>query len=509
MTSYAAAVVVLLTMPAAAQLSETVEVRVMEIEATVRDSQNNPVENLTRDDFIVTIDGKPAEISNFFIVQRGVIRDDVSAEQDGVAAPPQTVPTRLVIIVDDVHLHQGPKTRALQAVGRYLQQTMDASTTAMLVRWHGALQTRVKPTTRKDLLLSGLEAMEKEPGVAARADSERRTLLRMKEALPPDQYYQAVLQFCESQQRESTQTFDAIREILKSIAGMEGRKIVLFVSEGIPLLAGQEMIADAVGNKGNPLDAFRFDRSSDMRGVARAAQEAGVVFSTLDPSPTVPAMDDPGLDYKRMRDNARDSVTHLARQTGGDVIFDRNDFEKELLALDERVSTYYSIGARPPSSARKSIRVQVKVKNQPRLRVLVSTRRNLTSGEEAIANAVRSQLYLREESNPLGALVAVAKTELRNDRCVASVAVQVPSERLTLLPNGETRGQIDVRFAVLDAREQESDIRTLTRNVRDETVVSELLSIGLRDRKYVVSMAIVDRLSGAVSYLQRDVRCGG
>lgn len=497
----------LLATSVAGQFGESVEVRVLEIETTVLDEQGRPVEDLGRDDFVVTIDGKAAEVTNFFIVQRGVIRNEGQAEGGREAAPPQTVPKRLVVFVDDVHLHQGPKTRALQAIRRYLERTMDASTTVMLVRWNGSLETRVKPTARKDLLLAGLEAMEKEPGRAAHTDNERRTLLRMKGMLDSDQYYQSVMQFCESQRRETAQTFDAIRKVLESVGGMEGRKIVLFVSEGIPLLAGNEMIADS---KGNALDALRFDGSNDMRAVARAAQDAGVVFSTLDPSPTVRGVDDDtGLDDKLMRANARDSVTHLARQTGGEVIFDRNAFEEELLALDDKVSTYYSLGARPPASSRKNVKVQVKVKNRPKLRVLVSTRRSLTSRDEAIANAVRSQFYLREEQNPLAARVEVAKTELRDNRCVASVLVQVPSEKLALVPGGSPRGRIDVRFAVLDGQERESDIRTKSRDVNNEPVVAEALVIGLRDRKYVVSVAVVDRLSGTVSYLQRDVRCEG
>jgi VWFA-related protein len=417
------------------------------------------------------------------------------------------VPARLILIVDDVHLHQASKVRALQAVQRYVEKTMDASTTAMLVRWNGSVETRVKPTSRKDALLAALQAMETEPGLAMHADGDRRTLLRMKAVLDPDEYYQTVLQFCESQRRETEQTMKAIREIIRSLAGMEGRKSVLFISEGIPLLAGYEMLADATGRGGIPLDAMRFDRSRDLRDLGKVAQDAGVVFSTLDPSPTVRPMDDLGLDYKLMRDNARDTVTMLARQTGGQVIFDRNDLDEELLALDEKVSTYYSIGVRPPASAGKDFKVQVNVKNQPRLRVLTSTRRNLPSRDEAIANAVRSQLYLREEQNPLDARVEISHVDRQRDRCVASLAVQVPSANLALLPNTNPRGQIDIRFAVLDDRGQESDVRTMTRNVGDESVVSETLSIGLRERTYVVSAAIVDRLSGTVSYMQRDVDC--
>lgn len=226
-----------------------------------------------------------------------------------------------------------------------------------------------------------------------------------------------------------------------------------------------------------------------------------VVFSTLDPSPTVAPMDEE-LDYKLMRDNARDSVTLLARQTGGQVIFDRNDFAQELSVLDDQVSTYYSIGVQPPASVRKNVNIAVKMKGQPKLRVLTSTRRALPSRDEAVASAIRAHLYFREEANPLEARALVGTVTHRDNRCVAPIAVEVPAERLELVPT-----QIDIRFAVLDDAEEESDVKTITKDVPSKRPITETLSLGLKKRKYVVSIAVVDRLAGSVSYLQRDVDC--
>lgn len=55
MRFYAAALAVLLANPAAAQFKETLEVRLLEIETSVLDAEGH----LTRDDFSVTLDGKP------------------------------------------------------------------------------------------------------------------------------------------------------------------------------------------------------------------------------------------------------------------------------------------------------------------------------------------------------------------------------------------------------------------------------------------------------------------
>ena len=69
MRFYAPLFCALFALPLAAQFTETVEVRVLEIEATVVDRNQNIIGDLTRDDFTVAIGGQPAEITNFAAVR--------------------------------------------------------------------------------------------------------------------------------------------------------------------------------------------------------------------------------------------------------------------------------------------------------------------------------------------------------------------------------------------------------------------------------------------------------
>jgi hypothetical protein len=72
--------ILLLAVPAAAQITESIEVHVLEIEATVLDRGGKPVEGLAASDFDVRVDGKLVPVTNFFMVKRGVV--------GGAGAPP-------------------------------------------------------------------------------------------------------------------------------------------------------------------------------------------------------------------------------------------------------------------------------------------------------------------------------------------------------------------------------------------------------------------------------------
>jgi VWFA-related protein len=488
---------------ASAQFSETLEVRVLEIEATVVDRQQRPVEGLTRDDFLVTIDGKPAEITNFSYVSRGATRDaDAPAGQAAVEMP---VPTRLIIVVDDLHLHPDSKRRALAALRKYVEETMDAATTATLITWNGALTTRTTPTSRRDILLSAIAASAKEIPRGMAIDAERSQLLavRRQSGVSPT-YLRMVENYAESRAEDVERTIGALEEIADHAAtSVDGRKIILLISEGVPLHPAQEMFTTTVGTRQPPLQGARFNKGRRFEALARRAQEAGVVFSTIDPS-------DATSNDRITRDIAHEGVELLARETGGALIANQNDLDGALRTLDERVSTYYSLAVRAPAETGPQ-KIEVRVRNQPRLRVHYAMRRGMPSRDEAIATAIRTQLTRRSEDNPLDARFFV-EVETKEKGCIAALQFLVPAEKLTLLPATEAvRGQLDVWFTVADNHGIEAPVRTrgIAVTPKHGKIIGHSQPIALVPGHYVVSTALVDRLSGATAYLQRDVECGG
>jgi VWFA-related protein len=497
MRFYAAVLAVLLAIPAAAQFQERVEVRLLEIEATVLDKRGHPVGNLTRDDFLVTLDGKPAEITNFSFIEGGT-----PARRRAGAAGPQ-IPSRVVIIFDDMHLHPDGKQHAVAALREYVAKSMDDATTAMVVTWSTSLRTRVRPTSDRALLLRGLDEVGREQPRGMTVDAERHSFSRLCD-LSVGACMAAAPKFAESQAFDVERTLKALRDVIESVGGMEGRKIVFLISEGLPMRPGAELFTRARGFRGEYLGALVHTRKYELRALAHAAQNAGVVFNTIDPSIGLGAaslVEVYDMDAKQIRDNARRTGELLAHETGGQLIADRNDLHHALATLDEQSSTFYSLAVRAPERSDEA-KVQVRLRNHDDLRVYTATRRSLTTREQSVASAVRAQLYERRETNPLSARLFIEKEHAQ--RCIAAMQLLVPHDKVPL-----TRA-LDIRLAVLDERDQESDVFSSTIQIteRHGSVIGQIIPVHLTEGgRYVLSVGIIDRATGTTSYLQRDVDC--
>ena len=275
------AVLLFLSVPLFAQtLSETYEVHVLEVEAVVLDRAGKPVRGLTRADFDIRIDGEPADITNFYAVDRGEIVDDRPDSGAGADAV-HRMPTRLVVVFDDIHLRQAARKRALNALKSYVQSSMDERTTVMIIRWNGSMKTRVESSGDPHALLRAIGQMERETSLMRHADSDRRQVLRQIDdvILHPVPFYQDVqasnalrnaVRFVEERTREAADTMNALSSLITLLSGLDGRKNLLYVSEALPQQPGVEVLdyARKVFTR-NPITGFDLERETGDRKSTR------------------------------------------------------------------------------------------------------------------------------------------------------------------------------------------------------------------------------------------------
>src|SRR4051794_20334961 len=136
--------------PAGESFKESIEVSVVNLDVYVTDKKGQPVTGLKKEDFQVLEDGRPVEISNFFAESRGTApAAAVSAGAAGTAGPGQAASERpvsqrlrLVVFVDDVNLSQANRMRILQSVGKFLHSELKPGDEVMLVRYAQKLDIR-------------------------------------------------------------------------------------------------------------------------------------------------------------------------------------------------------------------------------------------------------------------------------------------------------------------------------------------------------------------------------
>src|SRR6185369_3544744 len=132
----AASLVFLAAVPVVAQQApprtygETLEIRVINVDAVVTDRSGNPVTGLAKDDFELSENGKRKEISNFLEVNEG-------------APSAKAVPSErrhIIVFIDNTSLQPFNRDRVLAPMKTFIASTMRANDAAMVVSWNPGLK---------------------------------------------------------------------------------------------------------------------------------------------------------------------------------------------------------------------------------------------------------------------------------------------------------------------------------------------------------------------------------
>ena len=299
------------------------------VDVTVLDGDGRPVTDLGKDDFEILEDGEPQAIQFVEHVRLTgepppgsddslVIRSADHARQEAARDDVRL----MVIFIDDYHLAYGvlEDTRLKRGLARFVEDSMQPLDLFAVM---GPL------TTLSDLNLTRDRA--------ELIERINRLEGRLGGFVPPrSAVEEAHLRFGAGNlgRIRAQVTFSALNALVVHLGGLrEGRKSVLFVSQGPPTRAGgQELF-------------------SDLQAIIAAANRSNVVINTLDPRQLGGAL----------RIGAVNEA--LAADTGGRRIGLTNDFSKALGGVMTDASQYYLLGyeSQRPTTDGRFHRILVKV----------------------------------------------------------------------------------------------------------------------------------------------------
>src|SRR5437016_3789082 len=102
-------------------LTARVEVKVINVDATVIDRNGKPVKNLAKDDFEIYEDGKPQNVTNFYIVDGQSVHDGVAATPSAPAETPQgRFRRKAILLVDNHFIDKHSRDTALTALEKFI-----------------------------------------------------------------------------------------------------------------------------------------------------------------------------------------------------------------------------------------------------------------------------------------------------------------------------------------------------------------------------------------------------
>lgn len=540
-----------------AAFGETVQVKVINVPVYVRDKKTDlPVTGLTVDDFELYEDGRLVPITNFYEVTEGrkvglppppsapntgdVVESHPDFDRRGIDDVPSDERLHLVIYVDHFNIKPFNRNRVFTFLREFLRTKVDRRDRVMLVTYNRTLKIERGFTSDPAVISRALYELEKHTGGRVQYDSESSDLLRdIEEAQDPMQVQGRVRMHAESIFNDLQFTLDALKELASSIAGVPGRKAMLYVSDGLPMRAGEEMFhamdekmrgdfADS-GMSTNLLDSLEFDASRRFTDLTRTANENGLIFYTLDAA---------GLRVSGMRSaehgftqysvnvdsiathNLQSSLLFMADETGGQSIINTNNFDQGLDRISQDFEHYYSLGYSPGhSGSGRFYRTEVKVKRKGwEIRYRSGYRDK--SVETEMTETTLAALKFGFQDNQMGVEVHPAEYARRDDGTfMVHVDVRIPIAQVVLLPRPDDTWEARLRVWV-QAADSKGRISGVTQTPFGFTIPSAELELArgkfwvyqipliMREGDQRVSFAVRDDVGARTSVLNRTIRVG-
>lgn len=442
----------------------------------------------------------------------------------------------LIVFVDNFNLRPLERNRILPDLRTFLLSELGDGDEVLLVSHGRGFEVHHPFTRDHHKLAESLLELTETSGFRVPRDAERgEALQRIDETKSATAALAWARNYAESERHELATTLSALREFLDSLAGLPGRKALLHVSSGVPMIPGQELY-EAVDIKFPDSGAFmemtRHDASREFERLAAQANAHRISFYTLDAGGLRPSVFG-GAEYRgsstegsrgrvdsALETNLQSPLRYLADRTGGRAIVNRNEILPPLRQVGAELQSYYSLGYRDRHAGDgRYHRIKVKV-NHPRVRVRHRDGYRSQSNDERMSDRVRAALSYTFEDNPLG-IIAQPGEEVRQEdgRYIVPVQVRIPLEHVTLLPrpDGKHEARLRLFVAAIDDTGRASGIEQVPLGFRlaDEHVEASRKEsyvythrLLMRAGRQKLALGVLDEIGATHAILSLPVQAG-
>jgi len=475
------------------KLVESIDVKVIDVDVVVTDKKGTPITGLTKDDFELFENGQPKLISNFYEVQ-GKKATNVSIIPPGSETPVTTVPAeemnenlrrRVIFYIDNLSLMPFNRNRVFKDMKEFAKTVLRPGDEAMVATYNRSMKIRANFTRDPVQIQQTLDVIAGESALGVTNRGERRDVeSRINDADSYDMAIGAARQYAQSVEHDLRQSIESLKGLMATLAGVEGKKILVLTTEGFQMQPGREMfyLIDEVAREkqwpqgGTMLEGMGFNSSSLIESLAKTANANGITLYTLHAGGLAAAMEGNLAENNRpipfavtqaALSNSTESLQVLAEMTGGIAAINTNNFSGAFKNIIRDLDSYYSLGYRAGTERvdrQRSLRVRVKNKNY-----LVRSRQSFVekSTFAEMSDRVIANLLYKTKSNDLGIRVKINTPVAQEDLFRVPVEVQIPMENLTLLQQGESFvGGFTVYVAVANKDSDMSDVAQKQQQIR-------------------------------------------
>ncbi len=548
---------------------EIVDVQLVNVEVWVTDRQGNPVTGLDAGDFEVREDGKIVDISNFSEI-REALPGDPFAPGDPIEAPVEGVvqerPLELADLLDEPRQPEGAGFLALyfdelfsKPEGRkqlvedlrtFVELRRVPPERVLILRQDKGLKVEANLGSSRAQLEAALDRLE-EPsirGLQTWAD-ERNALRRLQEEWElevvvkaggrrnpcdwfPTKAFNLIQFHINSSRARIGETLEYLTDTAGFRAGLPGPKTLIYVSDGLALAPGKDLLSFAKSLCPGRQDDRRLDYLEGMgeafRTLSRHANANRVTIYSIQALGlrshlTATSASERGSKRtiqaisrynSESRMQQQEGMSYLAEQTGGRAVFNRGAFIEELEKIAEDMTGFYSLAYAPTHGGdglEHKIEVKVRATQLPDAKLRIRHRPGYRdkNQDQRMIERLQSALYLNLMANPLGVTLGAGEiTAGDKDRLKVPLHVRVPVDEITFLPQqGGDFASLRVAVMTRDERHAKTSFKQegyrLARPAEagSDLTLSLVIDLDLEPGIHVIAFGVRDEATQVASFV--------
>lgn len=462
---------------------ETFEVRRVNVEVYVVDGDGKRVTDLKAEDFRVFEDGAPVEITNFLAVAGGKplesssVIDGPAPEPEAQPQPAPALPAEeeipderrqwVVLYVDNLHIRPFNRNKVLGHL-RHFVRALPRGAQAMLVSFDKSLHVRETFTDDLDAISERTFELEDLSAFAVEKQNNRDATLKGIKGSTRDVQAAGMEAdfYAKNAYNDVEQSIRGLDETIALLAGLPGRKSLVYISDGLEMRAGEDMfqlVQQQFSTKRERsnfnLMINRYDSRRLFQQLTGRANSSGVTVYTIDAVGLKAGGGQAdtgggGSTYEvdvTYQLNRQEPLLFMAEDTGGLAAIGTSNFGSAFKNIAEDFTHYYSLAYEPRQSGDgRQHEIEVKVMRKG-LKLRYRDGYRDKSSETRVAESATAALLYGSGANPFG-IDAKAFDLVESDAgTLLPVEVRIPIGKITMVQRGEFYyGKVRVAMALLD-----------------------------------------------------------
>ncbi|MCD4748715.1 MAG: VWA domain-containing protein [Thermoanaerobaculales bacterium] len=503
---------------------EEIELTVVNVVAFVTDKKGEAITGLSKEDFRIFQDGQERQISHFELYTEELFRSRNEMSEEGAAPSSKETdaeitevlptladqPLYLVLYVDNENLRPLDRNRVLSRASEFVRENLHPPVQMMVLTYDKSLKVAQNFTDDRELIHRALRAQRKKTGGRVTRDQEHKRLL---DTMRRDEQgssgsstnnrgylFGQIEALGDEEVNQLLFSLHGIRQAVTMLAGLPGKKSIIYISNGLPLVPTVDLwyaYANAYNDPAALTRMNRYDQTREFRGLASAANSQEVSLYAIGAGglrgASIGSVEQAGpqdLIAGGVGDqNNNDSLRYMADNTGGQAIVNTNDFSKAFERIAADLFTYYSLGYTLNSSGGDKVhRIKIELPNHPKYEVRYRRRFVEKSLETQVQDRVITNLMVPVEENPLQIITIIGTpAPASEDRWTVPIDISFPLHRVALLPEGDDYvGRAVLFVAVRDSGGGQSDLVRQVHEIRLRVTEYE----NLKDERWNISAAL-------------------